>query len=235
MSLSITRVPTLRLPMLLHQGKSKCSSRDRVKLGGSHLIETRLQARALGNGEAFGHTSRVRLKSVLQGPDFRFSLFETRRNIGIASLVQSAAALCASAITIMPKQTVERITETDKSYPLVSTLAGVMMARCATETQTVERKSSTATISSPPGKEMLPMLDDGGSGFRGIGYTPYYRGDGNGGDSGGGRFRSAGEFPWWDFWFYIFMFLLHFLMKKIIGQSLYQYEDGRNKPLRRYV
>ncbi|KAF9593040.1 hypothetical protein IFM89_019785 [Coptis chinensis] len=173
MSLSISRVPTLGLPML-HQGKSKCSSRDRVNVGESHLIETRLQARA------FGHTSRVRLKSVLEGPGFQFSPFETRRNIGIASLVQSAATLCASA-------------------------------RCATETQTVERKSSTATISSPPGKEMLPMLDDGGSGFRGIGYTPYYRGDGNGGDSGGGGFRSAGEFPWWDFWFYVFMFLLHFL------------------------
>ncbi|KAF5207386.1 hypothetical protein FRX31_003030, partial [Thalictrum thalictroides] len=55
--------------------------------------------------------------------------------------------------------------------------------RCAAaETQTLTRKSSSTSIVSPPGKESLPMLDDdGGSGFRGTGDTPYYRGDGSGG------------------------------------------------------
>ncbi|KAL5713862.1 hypothetical protein ACHQM5_015899 [Ranunculus cassubicifolius] len=113
-------------------------------------------------------------------------------------------------------------------------------ARCAAaETQTLSRKSS-ASVVSPPGKETLPMLDDdGGSGFRGDGFTPYYRGDGSGGGSGGGGggFPTSGEFPWGDYWFYVFLFLLRFLMMNIIGEGtcVYKYEDGRNKPIRRYV
>lgn len=113
-------------------------------------------------------------------------------------------------------------------------------ARCGVaETQTLTRKSASATIVSPPGKETLPMLDDGGSGFRGNGYTPYYRGDGSGGGSGGGGggLPSSGEFPWGDYWLYIFFFLLRFLIMNMIGEGscLYKYEDGRSKPIRRYV
>ncbi|PIA56791.1 hypothetical protein AQUCO_00700855v1 [Aquilegia coerulea] len=108
----------------------------------------------------------------------------------------------------------------------------------AAETQTLTRKSS-APIVAPRGKEALPMLDDsGGSGNRGIGYTPYYRGDGRGGSGGGGGgFSTSGAFPWGDYWFYIFLFLLRFLMMNIIGEGscVYKYEDGRNKPIRRYV
>lgn len=83
------------------------------------------------------------------------------------------------------------------------------------------------------------MLDDGGgSGFRGYGYTPYYRGDGNGGGSGGGGgLPTSGDFPWGDYLFYIFLLLLRFLMMNVIGEGtcVYKYEDGRNKPIRRYV
>ncbi|KAF5181211.1 hypothetical protein FRX31_029200 [Thalictrum thalictroides] len=131
------------------------------------------------------------------------------------------------------------ISQSRRSVGRVNAVCYASYTRCAAaETQTLTRKSS-ASIVAPPGKEALPMLDDnGGSGFRGIGYTPYYRGDGRGGSGGGGGgFSASGAFPWGDYWFYIFLFLLRFLIMNMIGEGscVYKYEDGRNKPIRRYV
>ncbi|KAK9135875.1 hypothetical protein Syun_015205 [Stephania yunnanensis] len=109
----------------------------------------------------------------------------------------------------------------------------------AAQTQTVERKSSSTA--GAPGKEKLPMLDDGsGSGFRGTGYTPYYRGDdsgGGGGSGGGGRFSLTGGFPWGDFWFFMFLLLLRFVMMNVMQEGHFSLKNksGKKKSIRRYL
>ncbi|KAK9109288.1 hypothetical protein Sjap_017348 [Stephania japonica] len=109
----------------------------------------------------------------------------------------------------------------------------------AAQTQTVERRSSSTA--GAPGKEKLPMLDDGsGSGIRGTGYTPYYRGDdrgGGGGSGGGGRFSLNGGFPWGDFWFFMFLLLLRFVMMNVIQEGHFSLKNktGKKKPIRRYL
>ncbi|PIA53347.1 hypothetical protein AQUCO_00900135v1 [Aquilegia coerulea] len=177
---------------------------------GTHLTRNNRQSRTSKSGIVFSQTRRVQLTPGLKGPQLGLCLSQSKRSTGHSNQVHSAATTYASN------------------------------TRCAAaETQTLTRKSSSTSIFSPPGKESLPMLDDdGGSGFRGIGDTPYYRGDDNGGSGGGGGgFPTSGEFPWGDYWFYIFLFLLRFLIMNVIGEGscVFKYEDGRNKPIRRYV
>ncbi|KAL5713861.1 hypothetical protein ACHQM5_015898 [Ranunculus cassubicifolius] len=181
-----------------------------VSLGGTRQTRTNAHVRAFKSG-------RLSACSLKQ-PGFVFSKFQTffdgkfqtRRTTGRANQMQSAAAICASAYN----------------------------SRCAVaEPLTVSRSANM--VASAPSKQTMPLLDDGGGsggGLTGTKTKPYYRGGGGGG-GGNGNFPTSRDFPWGDYWFFIFLLLLRFLLMNIIreGTCVYKYEDGRNKPIRRYA
>ncbi|KAG1327166.1 protein YELLOW LEAF 1, choloroplastic [Cocos nucifera] len=78
--------------------------------------------------------------------------------------------------------------------------AASLNASCAAaQTQTVQRQSSTICVNPVKGKEKLPKLDDGGTGF------PPGNDGGGGGGGGGGHKWSGG------FYFFAFLVFLDYL------------------------
>ncbi|XP_010943218.1 protein FERTILITY RESTORER RF2, mitochondrial [Elaeis guineensis] len=142
------------------------------------------------------------LSATIASPSVYLPTFTTTsmRSLGNRRLQHTPYDLGLPATQSQPFQQKRTISFPRRLPSTARICAASLKASCAAaQTQTVQRQSSTISVNPIKGKEKLPKLDDGGTGF-----PP--RNDGGGGGGGGGGHKWSG-----GFYFFAFLVFLDYL------------------------